>query len=114
MDKGNLDLFYQITGRKITTARKRKEPTITQELLAKEIGISRTSMVNIEKGRQRVSLHLLWQMADFLQVDFSELVPTEKELSSTISSNIDELINKQSELSEAEKIAIKNLISDKL
>ncbi len=46
---------------------------MTQENLAKLVGLSRTSVVNIERGRQKVLSHLLVRLADALQVKISDL-----------------------------------------
>jgi len=38
-------------------------------------GLTRASIANIEKGRQRVFLHQLYHFANFLKVDMRELLP---------------------------------------
>ena len=48
---------------------------MTQEAFAKAVGLSRTSITNIESGRQPVSLHTLYSMADILGIEVSDLVP---------------------------------------
>lgn len=64
--------FYIEVGRRIRTARKKKT---TQESLANSVGLTRTSITNIEKGRQRLSLHTLAEIAGVLQVDVGTLLP---------------------------------------
>jgi transcriptional regulator with XRE-family HTH domain len=51
--------------------------------LAQQLGISRASVVNIEAGRQRAPLHLLWQFSETLATDLSLLIPRREELSPT-------------------------------
>lgn len=48
---------------------------MTQVAFAKAVGLSRTSITNIESGRQPVSLHTLYSMADILGVEVSDLLP---------------------------------------
>jgi hypothetical protein len=37
-------------------------------------------MVNIEAGRQRAPLHLLWQIAELLETELTSLIPNRQEL----------------------------------
>lgn len=48
---------------------------LTQAMLAEAIGVVRTSIVNIEKGRQRLPIDLLYDIADVLGVEATELLP---------------------------------------
>jgi transcriptional regulator with XRE-family HTH domain len=75
------DDLYGEARRKLLQAR------VTQGLshvkLAQQLGISRASVVNIEAGRQRAPLHLLWQFSETLATDLSLLIPRREELSPT-------------------------------
>jgi transcriptional regulator with XRE-family HTH domain len=55
--------------------RARKERGITQEELAKRIGLPRPSYANIESGRQRVALDVVWRAAIVLDLSIAALVP---------------------------------------
>jgi transcriptional regulator with XRE-family HTH domain len=55
--------------------RTRKERGITQEELAKRLGLPRPSYANIESGRQRVPLDVVWRAAVVLDVSIAALVP---------------------------------------
>jgi transcriptional regulator with XRE-family HTH domain len=55
--------------------RTRKERGITQEELAKRLGLPRPSYANIESGRQRVPLDVVWRAAVVLGVSITALVP---------------------------------------
>ena len=48
---------------------------MTQERLGTLVGLSRTSITNIEKGRQHVPLHQLYRIADALDVTPTMLLP---------------------------------------
>jgi transcriptional regulator with XRE-family HTH domain len=75
----NEQVFYNIVGERIRTARKRRNPRVSQLQLADELRISRASVVNIEAGRQHTPLHMLWLIADALGVDLGSLIPTRDE-----------------------------------
>lgn len=51
---------------------------MTQEKLGALVGLSRTSITNIEKGRQHVSLHHLFALAKALKVSPEALLPAVK------------------------------------
>lgn len=54
---------------------RRVELNLTQEQLASRVGFERTSITNIEKGRQRLSLHALYDICSVLQIEAREIVP---------------------------------------
>jgi transcriptional regulator with XRE-family HTH domain len=66
--------FYLKVGRRIAEIRNGK---MTQEALAKELSLTRTSVINIEKGRQQILLHTLIDIARILQVSPIEFLPGE-------------------------------------
>jgi DNA-binding XRE family transcriptional regulator len=74
----DFDELYRGVGRKVRQTRENAH--LSQNLLAKRLGISRTSMVNIEAGRQRAPLHLLWQIAELLETKVALLIPSPEEL----------------------------------
>ncbi len=65
--------LYQMFGSRVRALRERKN--VTQEELGRRVDLSRTSIVNIEKGRQRVLLHQMVEIADALDAKPSELLP---------------------------------------
>lgn len=75
--------LYRELGRKIRQARERSGEKLSQEGLAHRLGISRVSMVNIEAGRQRAPLHVLWQIAELLGTDLTMLIPSRDEMLAT-------------------------------
>jgi transcriptional regulator with XRE-family HTH domain len=54
---------------------KRKERGLSQEGLAKAIGLKRPSMSNIEKGRQNLLLHTFCDIVETLGSDANALLP---------------------------------------
>ncbi len=53
----------------------RNKQKLSQEGLARRIGHSRTSVTNIEAGRQRIPLDLLFALGNALHVDARDLLP---------------------------------------
>ncbi len=70
------NLIYKAFGLKLRDARKRAG--LTQVDLADRVGLSRTSITNIEKGRQGISLHMLLQLASAVGVQPVGLLPETK------------------------------------
>lgn len=62
----------------MATAREKTE--LTQERLAARVGLSRTSIVNVEAGRQRVPLHQLYRIAGALGMEPADLLPPAPEV----------------------------------
>ena len=65
--------FDKEVGLLLQLARKRRE--ITQAELAEKIGLPRASYANLESGRQRIPVDVLWRAAVVLNVSISTLVP---------------------------------------
>jgi DNA-binding XRE family transcriptional regulator len=75
MNEYDIQKFYIDLGSKIHTIR--KQCKINQDQLAEKVGLTRTSIVNIEKGRQKVLIHTLINIASALNADLKELIPVE-------------------------------------
>ena len=84
MDKNQSDTIakkiYFITGSRIKQLRTEKH--ISQKSFAFKLGLTRTSISNIEHGRQKILLDTLWRIADILKVDIVELIPKSDEVDS--------------------------------
>ena len=63
--------FFQNLGKLIKEKRTLKK--ISQDDLAKAVSLSRVSIVNIEKGIQKVQVHTLVQMSNILDFDLNGL-----------------------------------------
>lgn len=69
---------YASLGRRVRSLRERTG--LTQDELAREVGLRRTSITNIEGGRQKVLLHTLYGIAEALGVPPESLLePTREE-----------------------------------
>lgn len=69
------ELLYRAVGARIRSTREQMVPKMSQTRLATKLGINRVSVVNIEAGRQRAPLHLLWRIAELLGTELVLLLP---------------------------------------
>lgn len=74
------EALYQAVGERIRRARAARPDKMSQDALAKRLGKSRASVVNIEAGRQHAPLSLLWKIASQLEVELASLIPSAAEL----------------------------------
>jgi transcriptional regulator with XRE-family HTH domain len=65
--------FYRDVGERVKEAR--ATANLTQLNLSKKSGLTRSSIANLEAGRQRVQIHVIALIADTLGVDISSLLP---------------------------------------
>lgn len=68
-----IEKLYSEIGKRIRT--ERDALGFSQIDLAAEIGLTRTSIVNIESGRQRLPIHVLYAIAEALAVSVRDLLP---------------------------------------
>ena len=69
----NPENFYVEVGNRIKDAR--NLAVINQETLATQLGLTRASVINLEKGRHRPSLFLIIEIANILMCDYTSLIP---------------------------------------
>lgn len=98
----NTDSFYKKIGENIRA--KRKERGLSQEGLAKAIGLKRPSMSNIEKGRQNILLHTFCDIIETLDIKAHALLP---ERGMPHSANMPDLTSYSKEVREFVEAAIK-------
>jgi transcriptional regulator with XRE-family HTH domain len=65
--------FDRDVGARMQLARKAQK--MTQEDVAKRIGLTRPSYASIESGRQRIPIDVVWRVSVVLGVSISTLVP---------------------------------------
>lgn len=66
--------LYEQVGARVEAVRKRR--ALSQQGLASKTGLSRASIGNIERGRQHPPLHRLYLIAEALDVEVGELLPS--------------------------------------
>lgn len=69
--------IYETIGSKIRFFRKKN--TKNQDWLAEKAEVTRTSIVQIEKGRQKIQIHTLYLIAEALQRPIFDFLPNEIE-----------------------------------
>lgn len=69
-------VFYETLGKRIRQAR--DERNISQGEMARAVGLSRTSITNIEKGRQPIQVHILMKIAETLNVNLNAILADEQ------------------------------------
>jgi transcriptional regulator with XRE-family HTH domain len=84
-----IDRFYLELGRRVRDAR--SDAGVTQAHLAEAIQMTRSSVANLEAGRQRVPLHLLFAIADSLGVEAHSLLPVREPQAHLSLQELDEL-----------------------
>lgn len=67
--------LYEDVGRRISIAREKQNPKMFQAGLARALGVTRASVSNIERGEQRISLALLYEVANVLDMKLGDLLP---------------------------------------
>ena len=70
--------LYCVLGDRLRTLREASighSRRLTQADLAKLVGLERTSITNIEKGNQKVPLHVLYRMCDVFGVSTNDVLP---------------------------------------
>lgn len=80
--EAQIDNLYRHVGGRVSELRKQRN--ITQEQLAEAIGLQRTSITNIERGRQKILLHTLFEMATVLKVCVQDLLPEQERPASAL------------------------------
>lgn len=68
----SIDRFYWWVGSELRKGR--NAAGLTQEALIEQIGLTRTSLVNIEQGNQRAPLHRYYQICCILGLEFPEVM----------------------------------------
>lgn len=103
-------VLYKNIGAKIKSARNRLN--LSQEKLAEGAQISRASISNIELGRHQPPLHVLYNIAQILQLDIQLLLPSMHDLNQELSSDVlNDLLNTE-DLNEETKKRIATLIKN--
>lgn len=72
------DRFYVDFGRRVRAAR--EQSSLTQQALADALGLTRSSVANIEAGRQRALLHMTAAVAAATGVPAADLLPGQRSL----------------------------------
>lgn len=76
MTMNNLKALYRAFGELVR--RSREQRALSQEKLGRLVGLSRTSITNVEKGRHHLVIHQLLAFARALKVPPEALLPSRR------------------------------------
>jgi transcriptional regulator with XRE-family HTH domain len=71
--KRRIGRFYKEVGKNVRT--RRTAADLSQSQLAEAVGLTRTSITNLEAGRQQIPLHVLARIAAVLEIWPGDLLP---------------------------------------
>lgn len=66
--------LYEFLGARIRE--RRHSLQMTQAYLAQQVGLLRSSIANIEAGRQRITVHVLYHLCEVLGLDMATALST--------------------------------------
>ena len=67
--------LYAEIGKRVRTIRESQTPRLSQGDLARILELKRTSVTNIESGRQKMTVDTLYRMCEYFGLDIGELMP---------------------------------------
>jgi transcriptional regulator with XRE-family HTH domain len=76
-----VDEFYAVVGGRVRSLR--TDAGMSQSMLAQHIGFTRSSVANLEAGRQKIALHLFVRIARALDREPATLLPDESVTTNT-------------------------------
>ncbi len=82
--------FYIKLGQNIRAIREDKK--MKQETLASHVGFTRVSISNIETGKQKIQLHTLIELSNYLNIPVQELIPSIEIVKSEVSLKLEKKI----------------------
>lgn len=107
---------YQAVGEKVRDFR--KESGLSQLDLADRAACSRITISNLERGRQRISLELLFEIAIALEVELADLMPARADLKATVveraRSESDEDLLSEQDRAVLQELALELGVSDEM
>lgn len=68
------NFLYEKIGEKVVECR--KSQSLSQQDLADKIHVNRATISSVESGRQQTSIHLLYNIADALDVEIAYFLPS--------------------------------------
>ena len=95
----------EIIGKRIKRARSRHGQSA--QTIAEKVGISRSSLTQIETGRNNISATLLWKIAGVLHCEIKEFFPDVPDSTSLEKSDLDIIAKENSKAAEFMKKAFK-------
>lgn len=69
------DRLYAEIGKRVRRIRETQTPRMSQEDLARILNLKRTSITNIESGRQKITIDTLYRLCEHFGLEISEVMP---------------------------------------
>lgn len=91
----NSEALYALIAARLKELRLTKQ--ISQDKVAEVLGLSRASIINFEKGSQKISLHILYQYCELLGTDVKNILPDADIVSEKKSISADKAVEKVKE-----------------
>ncbi len=110
-------LLYKLIGKRIRARRfseNTKKLIITQGELAKHVGVTRTSITNIEKGNQNLPVHLVYEICAHLDLKIQDILPSLEKLMDSIKIISPSLDKQFGEDKERVKYQVKNFLDKRI
>lgn len=107
--------LYKTMGQNIRELRLAKQGSngaLTQAELAKAVGLERTSITNLEKGSQKVPLHVLYAVCRALNVDVADVLPPLSEVTRRESTPQLDLISASAQQASAGRPILSKLLEE--
>lgn len=73
----------KLIGERVKRIRETQTPRLSQEGLAEVLGLTRTSVTNIERGNQKPTLDTLYRLCEHFRLEIQELIPSVAEVTRT-------------------------------
>jgi transcriptional regulator with XRE-family HTH domain len=81
--------LYELVGERLKEHRKRLG--LTQALVAERARVVRTSIANIESGRQAIPLHLFYRLCIALEIDVRDILPAVADVTDLIPTDVEKV-----------------------
>jgi transcriptional regulator with XRE-family HTH domain len=104
-------LLYTFIGQQVKSHRQALK--ITQDQLAERIGVTRTSVTNIEAGSQKLPLHLLYRICEVLNLnDVASLIPSVSDTVKSVEPEVVEFDGKSAQMPPKTASFVRGILKD--
>jgi DNA-binding XRE family transcriptional regulator len=73
----------KLIGERVKQIRETQTPRLSQQDLADILGLTRTSVTNMERGNQKPTLDTMYRLCEHFRLEIQELIPTVAEITRT-------------------------------
>lgn len=80
--------LYGLIGERIRQIREAQNPRMSQDDLARLLELKRTSITNIERGNQKVTLDTLYRLCERFGLQINDIVPSVSEVTQAVERSV--------------------------